>query len=139
MSSPGKYLQLFPAACTVHHAHIQLDKETHVNENSYRTFKAGLGAFAVLATTTMGFGYLTELNRKDSEFFCNGAPFTIKEGDTLYWITRTHCDGNTMSALDSVVEFYGTTLTVGDTIYLPTHNNCVLRETDGNNIMEDCK
>jgi hypothetical protein len=43
-----------------------------------------------------------------------------------------------MNALDEVVSFYGTTLTVGDTIYLPTHNNCNLRMTDGGDVFEDC-
>ena len=110
-----------------------------MNENTYRGFKAGVATFAVAASSVLGFSYLQKQEVKDSEFFCNGTPLIIKEGDTLYWITRTNCDGNTMNALDKVVSFYGTTLTIGDTIYLPTHNRCELRRTDGNQVIEDCK
>jgi hypothetical protein len=109
-----------------------------MNENSYRTFKAGITALALIAGTFLALTFLTTQQNRDNEFFCNGAPISIKEGDTLYWITRTNCDGNTMNALDEVVSFYGTTLTVGDTIYLPTHNNCNLRMTDGGDVFEDC-
>lgn len=109
-----------------------------MNENSYRAFKAGLATVAVTVGSFLSFSYLDRQHTRDNEFFCSGTPLTIKEGDTLYWITRTHCDGNTMNALDKVVAFYGTTLTIGDTIYLPTYNRCELRRTDGGQIMEEC-
>lgn len=110
-----------------------------MNENTYRTVKAGLATFAIATTAVFGFSYLKQQQIEDNRFFCNGAPITIKDGDTLYWITRNHCDGNFMNALDKVVAAYGTTLTVGDTIYLPTHNHCELRLTDGGQVMEECK
>jgi hypothetical protein len=50
-----------------------------------------------------------------------------------------NCDGNFMEAVNRLVEIYGTTLTIGDTIYLPTHNSCELRITDGGEMIEDCK
>ncbi len=121
-------MQLFAAACTVH----------VMNENTYRGFKAGVATVAVAASTVLGFSFLQKQQAMDNEFFCNGAPLTVKEGDTLYWITRTNCDGNTMNALDKVVSFYGTTLTIGDTIYLPTHDGCELRRTDGQEVIEEC-
>lgn len=109
-----------------------------MNESTYRAVKALLATLtlALLFIFTLKFsdGVFTE----DNQYFCDGAPITIKEGDTLYWITRTHCDGNFMNALDETVRFYGTTLQVGDTIYLPTHFPCVLRKTDGGQVMEDC-
>jgi hypothetical protein len=110
-----------------------------MNENSYRAFKAGIATFALVVATALTFSFLTAQQQRDNEFFCNGSPITIQEGDTLYWLTRTLCDGNTMNALDAVVDFYGTTLTVGDTLYLPTHNNCELRMTDGGDVFEDCR
>jgi hypothetical protein len=68
---------------------------------------------------------MKEQNRQDNEFFCNGAPITIKDGDTLYWIARTNCEGNTMNVVDELVRVYGTDLTVGNTIYLLTQTaNC---------------
>jgi hypothetical protein len=82
---------------------------------------------------------MSKQNAKDNEFFCNGASVSIKEGDTLYWIARTNCEGNTMNVVDELVRVYGTELTVGDTIYLPTHPNCELRMTDGGQVMEECK
>ena len=109
-----------------------------MNENTYRGFKAGVATFAVAASTVLGFSFLQKQRAMDNEFFFNGAPLTVKEGDTLYWITRTNCDGNTMNALDKVVSFYGTTLTIGDTIYLPTHDGCELRRTDGQEVIEEC-
>jgi len=82
---------------------------------------------------------MSKQNAKDNEFFCNGASVSIKEGDTLYWIARTNCEGNTMNVVDELVRVYGTDLTIGDTIYLPTHNTCELRMTDGGEVMEECK
>jgi hypothetical protein len=49
-----------------------------------------------------------------------------------------NCEGNTMEVVDRLVALYGTTLTIGDTIYLPTHNACELRMTDGGSVMEEC-
>jgi hypothetical protein len=43
-----------------------------------------------------------------------------------------------MEVVDRLVALYGTTLTIGDTIYLPTHNSCELRMTDGGQVMEEC-
>lgn len=113
-----------------------------MNENSYRTIKSLLTSIALAIVALFLFvtvaEHLSAQRLSDNQYFCNGAPITIKEGDTLYWITRTNCDGNFMNALDEVVSFYGTTLTVGDTIYLPTHFPCELRETDGGQVMENC-
>lgn len=110
-----------------------------MNENTYRAVKSTLIATALGLTAVLGFSFLSKQNAKDNEFFCNGAPISIKEGDTLYWIARTNCDGNTMNVVDQLVRVYGTDLTIGDTIYLPTHPNCELRLTDGGQVMEDCK
>ena len=111
-----------------------------MNENTYRAVKSGLIASAITLTSVFAFGYMSKQNAKDNEFFCNGAPITIKEGDTLYWIAREHCDGNTMNVVDKLVGVYGTNLTVGNTIYLPVHPNCELRLTDGGEVMADeCK
>ena len=44
-----------------------------------------------------------------------------------------------MNVVDELVRVYGTDLTVGDTIFLPTHPNCELRMTDGGQVMEECK
>jgi hypothetical protein len=109
-----------------------------MNENTYRTAKTVLITATVTIASVLAFSLMKEQQRQSNEFFCNGASVTIKEGDTLYWIARTNCDGNTMNVVDQLVSVYGTTLNVGDTIYLPTHPNCELRLTDGGQVMEDC-
>lgn len=109
-----------------------------MNENTYRTAKTILIAIAITLASVFAFGYLERQQARDSEFFCDGTPLTVKEGDTLYWIARTKCEGNTMEVVDRLVALYGTTLTIGDTIYLPTHNSCELRMTDGGQVMEEC-
>ena len=109
-----------------------------MNEDTYRTAKTVLITIAITLASVFAFGYLDRQNTKDSEFFCDGTPVTVKEGDTLYWIARTNCEGNTMEVVDILVGLYGTTLNVGDKVYLPTHNACELRLTDGGQVLEEC-
>lgn len=109
-----------------------------MNENTYRTAKTILIAIAITLASVFAFGHLERQQARDSEFFCDGTPLTVKEGDTLYWVARMNCEGNTMEVVDRLVALYGTTLTIGDTIYLPTHNSCELRMTDGGGVMEEC-
>lgn len=113
-----------------------------MTENTYRMVKAFLATLTLsllfVFTFTSVNDFLHEQHIKDNQYFCNGAPITVKDGDTLYWIARTNCDGNYMNALDELVNFYGATIQVGDKIYLPTHFPCVLRKTDGGQVMEDC-
>ena len=110
-----------------------------MNEATYRTVKAVLITVLVIFVSLVSFTYIQNQSDRDAEFFCTGAPVVIQEGDTLYWIARMNCDGNFMEAVDRLVKTYGTTLTIGDTIYLPTHNSCELRLTDGGEMIEDCK
>ena len=100
--------------------------------------KTLLISIAITLASVFAFGYLGIQQARDSEFFCDGTPLTVKEGDTLYWIARTQCEGNTMEVVDRLVALYGTTLTIGDTIYLPTNNACELRKTDGGQVIDEC-
>jgi hypothetical protein len=109
-----------------------------MNEQTYRTAKTVLITVALVLASVFAFGYLSKQNREDSQFFCDGTPVTVKNGDTLYWIARTNCEGNTMEVVDRLVKLYGTNLAIGDTIYLPTHSTCELRITDGGEVMEEC-
>ena len=110
-----------------------------MNEQTYRTAKTVLITVALVLVSVFAFGYLDRQDTKDSQFFCDGTPVTVKEGDTLYWIARTNCEGNTMEVVDRLVKLYGTELNVGDTIYLPTHNTCELSMADSGEVFEDCK
>jgi hypothetical protein len=110
-----------------------------MNENTYRTAKTVLITATITIASVFAFSFVKEQNRQDSEFFCNGAPVVIKDGDTLYWIARANCDGNIMNVVDKLVSLYGSDLTVGQTIYLPTHPNCEMRLTDGGQVVDGCK
>ena len=110
-----------------------------MSENSYRLFKSFAIVFYAVCSLFFAYSYMEQLSIKDNEFFCDGAPVTIKEGDTLYWIAREHCEGNTRNVVDKLVKLYGTVLTIGDTISLPTHPSCELRMTDGGQVIEECK
>lgn len=109
-----------------------------MSEQAYRTAKTILITIAITLASVFAFGYLDKQNKDNSEFFCNGASVTVRDGDTLYWIARTNCEGNTMEVVDRLVKLYGTNLAIGDTIYLPTHNTCELRITDGGDVFEEC-
>ena len=109
-----------------------------MNENTYRTAKTVLITATVTIASVLAFSFMKEQSRQANEFFCNGSPVQVKEGDTLYWIARTNCDGNTMNVVDQLVSVYGTTLNVGDTIYLPTHPKCKFRLTDGGQPVDGC-
>jgi hypothetical protein len=110
-----------------------------MGENSYRLFKSLVIVFSAVSSLFFAYTYMEKLSIKDNEFFCDGAPITIKEGDTLYWIAREHCEGNTRNVVDKLVNLYGTELTIGDNVYLPTHPSCELRMTDGGQVFEECK
>ena len=110
-----------------------------MNENSYRLFKSLVIVFSAVSSLLFAYTYMEKQSIKDNEFFCDGAPVTIKEGDTLYWIAREHCEGNTANVVDKLVNLYGTELVIGDTVYLPTHPSCELRITDGDQVIEECE
>lgn len=109
-----------------------------MTENNYRTAKTILITVVITVASVFAFSFLRNQHETDTQFFCTGAPIQITEGDTLYWIARMNCDGNFMEAVDKLVKLYGTSLTIGDTIYLPTHNSCELRLTDGGQVIERC-
>jgi hypothetical protein len=109
-----------------------------MNENAYRVVKGAVMCFAVTIVGLFCLRVLNEQSRQANEFFCNGSPVQVKDGDTLYWIAREQCDGNIMNVVDKLVAVYGTNLNVGDTIYLPTHPKCKFRLTDGGQPVDGC-
>ena len=82
--------------------------------------------------------YIEEQRLTDSQFHCRGQAIQILEGDTLWWIAHENCEGNIMNVVDRLLKAYGDDLMVGKTIYLPTHQSCELRPTDGGQVMEEC-
>ena len=82
--------------------------------------------------------YIEEQRLTDSQFHCRGQAIQILEGDTLWWIAHENCEGNIMNVVNKLLKAYGDDLIVGKTIYLPTHQSCELRLTDGGQVMEEC-
>jgi len=109
-----------------------------MNTDTYRTVKVVLITIAITLASLFSFSFLREQNRIDNEFFCDGAPITVGEGDTLFWIAKENCVGNFMNVVDKLVNTYGASLNVGDIIYLPVHNKCEMRVTDGGQVLDDC-
>jgi hypothetical protein len=109
-----------------------------MNIDTYRTVKAVLITIAITLSSLFAFSFLREQNRIDNEFFCDGAPIVVENGDTLFWIARENCIGNFMNVVDKLVNAYGASLNVGDTVYLPVHNKCDIRITDGGQVVDDC-
>lgn len=96
-----------------------------------------LAIIVALAIAVAGFFYV-QTQRAIDAYICDNKPLTVSETDTLYRIVRANCDGNLQHALDDAVDTYGTTIGVGQTIFLPQSNNCSLRLTDGGDVTEDC-
>ena len=74
-----------------------------------------------------------------NNFNCELAPHTVQQGDTLWAIAESKCEGDIQRVTDNLVNTYGTNIQVGQNIYLPEHENCELRLTDGGQVMEECK
>jgi hypothetical protein len=113
-----------------------------MNEDAYRFIKAILASITLAILALFCFvtvnGYLSKQSEKANEYFCDGAPIIVQDGDTLYWIARENCVGNIMNVVDTLVNVYGSDIQVGQKIYLPTHPSCGLRLTDGGDAVDDC-
>lgn len=74
-----------------------------------------------------------------NNFNCELTPHIVQQGNTLWGIAENKCDGDIQRVTDKLVEVYGTNIQIGQNIYLPEHENCELRLTDGGSVMEECK
>jgi hypothetical protein len=100
-----------------------------------RNFKSTL----LLATAIIGVTAAFVIGEKTSNNFnCELAPHTVQQGDTLWGIAESKCEGDIQRVTDNLVDTYGTNIQIGQNIYLPEHENCELRLTDGGQVIEEC-
>lgn len=71
------------------------------------------------------------------DFSCEADPSTVIEGDTLWAIAESKCDGNIQAVVDNLVDVYGTTIHSGQTIWLPLDNECLL-DIRGGQVYDIC-
>jgi hypothetical protein len=74
---------------------------------------------AVLVTAFVYFLFNESAERMDS-YVCNTRQHTVSYGETLWEIAQSNCSGNIESAVNDLVETYGSTIQNGQVIDLPT-------------------
>lgn len=72
------------------------------------------------------------------QFTCSLEPHQVQSGDTLWRIAENNCEGNIQAVTDNLVAVYGDPIQVGNTIYLPENQDCLLTMINGH-IYEECK
>jgi hypothetical protein len=81
------------------------------------------GAFyvylAVLVTVFVVVLFRDYVERMDS-YVCNTKQHTVTYGESLWEIAQSNCSGNIRSAVDDLVDTYGSTIQNGQVIDLPT-------------------
>ena len=93
----------------------------------------------LLATAIIGVVTAFVIGEETSNNFnCELSPHTVVYGDTLWGIAESKCEGDIQRVTDNLVDTYGTDIQIGQNIYLPEHENCELRLTDGGQVMEEC-
>ena len=105
-----------------------------MNKYRYRTMRSIVGwTLAIVAGATLiGFA-----SQNAGRFVCEPDPHAVQYGDTLWAIAEAKCDGNIQAVTDNLVDVYGTNIQLGDTIWLPTNQNCLL-ENRGGEVYDEC-
>lgn len=86
---------------------------------NYRITWAFYGFLAVLVTAFVYFLLQESAERMDS-YVCNTKQHTVTYGESLWEIAQSNCSGNIESAVNDLVETYGSTIRNGQVIDLPT-------------------
>ena len=74
---------------------------------------------AVLVTGFVVILFRDYAKRMDS-YVCDTKQHTVSYGESLWEIAESNCSGNIRSAVDDLVEIYGSTIQNGQVIDLPT-------------------
>ena len=98
-----------------------------MNKYRYRTLRSVVRWTLAVAigATLIGFA-----SYNAGRFTCEPDPHTVQYGDTLWAIAEAKCDGNIQAVTDNLVDTYGTNIQLGDAIWLPTSQDCLLEVRD---------
>jgi hypothetical protein len=88
---------------------------------NYKITWAFYGYLAVLVTAFVYFLIQESAEHMDS-YVCNTRQHTVNYGETLWEIAVSNCSGSIRSAVDDLVETYGTNIQNGQLIELPVNN-----------------
>lgn len=99
-----------------------------VNRYRYRTLRSIAGWTLVIAIGAILIGFAS---KNADRFTCEPDPHTVEYGDTLWAIAVVKCDGNIQSVTQNLVDTYGANIQLGDTIWLPINQDCLLENRDG--------
>lgn len=93
----------------------------------------------LLGSAVIGIGIAVTLGEKISnDFTCDVTPHKVEQGDTLWSIAESKCEGHIQRATNILVDVYGTTIQAGWYVYLPANENCELKLVEGQ-VWENCK
>lgn len=85
-----------------------------------------IARFVIGILFTIVGGFAIRFLISGDSYSCDKTPIVAKEGDDYWGYIEQYCDGNKQSAADDIVDFYGSTLMPGRTIYLPSSDECEL-------------
>jgi len=97
-----------------------------------------LKATAISVLSVLSVALVIARVQEMDNFTCDGAPHRVNYGDTLWAIAEMKCDGNIQVAVDNLVEVYGTTIQPNQDIWLPTSQDCLLENRDGD-VYDSCE
>lgn len=100
-----------------------------------RNIRSTLILVALVVAVTVAFAYGS---KRSESFACLPTEHTVQYGDTLWGIAETYCDGNIQVASDKLVTAYGTTIQLGERIFLPSNQDCELIVTQEGHVYENC-
>ena len=84
--------------------------------------RVAMGFFVYLAVLVSAFVLLLfrDFAQRMDSYVCNTRQHTVSYGETLWEIAQSNCSGNIESAVNDLVETYGSTIQNGQVIDLPT-------------------
>lgn len=93
----------------------------------------------LLATAIIGVTAAFVIGEETSNNFnCELTPHTVQQGDTLWSIAESKCEGNIQRVTDNLVNTYGANIQIGQNIYLPEREGCELQLTNEGQVIEEC-
>ena len=106
-----------------------------MNVHRYRT--RTIRAVAWVGAAIALFGLIALASDRHANFTCDPEPHSVQYGDTLWAIAEAKCEGNIQYVTDNLVDVYGTNIQLGQSIWLPTSDECLL-EQRGGEVYDEC-